>query len=429
MNRHFFKKAFFILLLVLSCSSCADVPEQVNEEISILDKNDVLDNEGENTVFAPEYQTLEEIKNSIDEVINNNERRVRVIGKPCIPPGETLPVFDINEINADEQEAVEIFSYISDIMTPFFPCDPIVPLWYDSTEPIKNLYSVEEDEVIDVKDKNWFIYGDGIRSGGFDAPYSLTVSGHKCQCNFFQLSDDVSYYYTNLPIEKIFSVGYDESCFDEHFTMSNDEEWKISDAIKFAEDFYDSTFSKMPFESSFKVKEIIVHKLPDGKYGYEMTLQQIIENKFPILAIDFLDYSDNDDFNSVLFGSTSYVWCIEPDVVNWLGMSGSYELKEKANEKLLSADSALDILSSSIAQQSTISVYMELGLALHISGSEYMNITKGSQAYDCPLQNGDYSSAEAIPYWLFYQPLEGKKPHMSGVYYMINAVTGELEIR
>ena len=52
MNRHFFKKAFFILLLVLSCSSCADVPEQVNEEISILDKNDVLDNEGLSLVLA-----------------------------------------------------------------------------------------------------------------------------------------------------------------------------------------------------------------------------------------------------------------------------------------------------------------------------------------------------------------------------------------
>lgn len=428
MNRNYFKITFFTLLLALSFSSCADVPEQVKEEIEILDKNDVLENDGDNTVFVPEYQTLEEIQNSIDEVVSNNERRVRVIGKPCVPQGDTLPVFDITKINVNEQEAKEIFSYISDSMTPFLPCDPIAPLWYDSTKPIEDLYSAEKDEIINVKDKNWFNYGDGIRSGGFDAPYSLTVSGHNAQCNFFQLPD-VDSVYNNLPIEKIFTVGYDESGFDEHFTMSNDEEWKISDAKKFAEDFYDSTFSIMPFESSFKVKEIIVRKLPDGKFGYEMTLQQIIEDKFPILAIDYLDYSDNDDFSSVLFGNTSYVWCTEPDIVNWLGMSGSYELKEKANEKLLSAESALDILSSSIAQQSTISVYMELGLALHISDSEYMNITKSWGAYNCSLQNGDYSSAEAIPYWLFYQPLEGKKPSMSGVYYMINAVTGELEIR
>lgn len=425
MNIIHLKKIFIILLLVLSCTSCADVPKEVNNEISILDKNDISE---DNDMFTPEYLSLEEIRNSLDDVISNNERIVRVIGKPSIPNGNTLPVCDITGISINESEATDIFTYISEKMTPYFPCEPIIPSWYDSTIPIEELYSVEKDGIINVKDKKWYVFGDGIRSGGFDAPYSLTVSGHKVQCNFFQLSD-IDSYYSNLPIEKILSVGYDKSFLNESFTMNNDEEWKVSDAINFAEEFYESTFSKMPFDSSFKVKEIIVRELPNGRFGYEMTLQQIIEDKFPILAIDFLDYSDNDDYSSVLFGNTSYIWCDEPDVVNWLGMNGSYKISEKTNEKLLSADSALDILSNSIAQQSTISVYMELGLALRISDSKYMDITKSWGAYDCPLQNGDYSSAEAVPYWLFYQPLKGKKPSMSGVYYMINAVTGELEIR
>ena len=110
-------------------------------------------------------------------------------------------------------------------------------------------------------------------------------------------------------------------------------------------------------------------------------------------------------------------------------LAGLYRMEQGAeNSQLLSAESALNIVSEALAQKKTVSVYMELGYAGVISGSEYMQITGNCNDLDFVLQNGDFESCTAVPYWFIWEPVDGLKPRMSGNYYMVNALTGELEI-
>lgn len=415
--------------IVGSLSGCADVPSEVEREISILDN---LEQEVSEPEFSCEYEPLSEIRNSIDSVIADNHRIVQVIGTPSLPTGTNLHSYQLYPIVMSKEDTSTAFQNVVDILDyPQLTTLANSAAWYDTTTPITELEYVSEDGTIlktDFADYGWKAYADGMNLAFSDGEGSLNVASHGAASNYW-LDTEPPIYYTALDIENVIPVGYDESGLENSYAMLNGEEWKIADAVAFAENFYNTAFSTLPQKLEYRVKEVIVRRLPDGGFGYDFSLQQVLPSGEPILCLSLLNYSETESFDSLSSGRVCTLWCVMPDTVQEYSMPGCVELKGAFEQPLLSAESALQIVSDTIAQQQTIYVHMELGLLYQINDSEYINYTRNSGDFDFALQNHDYTDAQAIPYWLFWQEREGVKSRISGTYYLVNALTGELEIR
>lgn len=431
MSRKFFLLSCCVMCLAFS-SGCESVPSEVKQEISILDYQD--DNRN-NDKLEIKYQTMHEIRENVKFLVGSSATKVQIIGEPVIPKCDFLPVYQVLPIVFSDSDTEAYFSKVKNKLDKETRFSVPAPEWYHSSIPMSEISGIDEngnEKMVDVSSYGWTLFADGFRAITVDKTTSLAVVSRGGVCNYWQ---DVTppIYYTDLEIEKVIPVGYDKTTLSQSYKMMNGKEWSLLDAKSYAERFFNDTFSNWNGQISFQVKEIRVKKLPQGNYGYDFTLQQIYESdsQIPILPLEYLNYPRKTPApNNVLFGKTCTMWCLEPDCVQEVSMRGVYQFQNtnEENQKLISAESALDIISSALAKEKTISVYMELGYAGVISGSEYFNITGNMNEVDVVLQNGDYKSSTAVPYWFIWEPVDQMKPRMSGNYYLVNALTGDLKI-
>ena len=428
------KKRLPIICICISnlifCLGCADVPSEVQQEISVLDGIEQQNQSSVTEKSEMQYQTLEEIRASAQLLEGRNTGILRVLGTPVIASVDSMPIYKVSSVTLSDSKTEVYFSHVKDSLEESLNFSLPKPQWDHYSEPCTEISVQDQDGNIHTENMSsyqWMYYIDGLCALREDESASLGISTHGAVCNFWQ-NTDPPVYYTNLITQKTVPVGYDNSVLSESFSMMNDEEWSLSDAKKFAEDYFNSTFGDWCGKVSFVVKEIRVLKLPDSGFGYDITLQQIYDDKIPLLPLGRLHYQ-NDSSGDVLFGKTCSMWCVVPNRVQNFSMNGLYSIGQgEETDKLLTAESALAIVSEALAQKKVHSVYMELGYAGMVSGSKYMQITGNCNDLYFVLQNGDFASCTAMPYWFIWEPVEGMKSRMSGNYYMVNALTGELEI-
>lgn len=421
----------FCIIAVITCYGCKEVPNEVKQEISILDQQS---GDKKNDDFEIEYQTMSDIRENAQSLATRNSRIVQIKKDPVIPTCDMLPVYQLFPINLSDSDTEECFSKVKNALLDSMQVSLPEAVWYHDTIPMDQISGIDENgnaRIIDVSSYNWSLFADGIHAVREDDTGSLTVAKRGAVCNFWQdLIPPV--YYPSLEIEAVVPVGYDKAALSQSYKMMNGEEWSLQDAKNFAETFYNNTFSDWCDLLTFQVKEIRVKKLPQGGYGYDFTLQQVYNNKqIPILPLEYLNYPRIPSVqNNIIFGKTCSMWCVSPNIVQEISMNGIYNFQKISEEKtkFVSAESALDIVSHALAKEKTVYAYMELGYAGIVSESEYCAVSGNLNEIDVVLQNGDYKSSSAVPYWFIWEPIDQVKPRMSGNYYLVNALNGELEI-
>ena len=420
----------FCVIVAITCYGCREVPDEVEQEISILNQNS---GGKKNDDFEIEYQTLAEIRENAQDLATRNSRIVQIKKDPVIPTCDMLPVYQLFPINLSDSDTEECFSKVKNALLDSMKVPLPEAEWYHDSIPMDQISGIDENGnacIIDVSSYNWSLFADGIHAVREDDIGSLTVAKRGAVCNFWQdLTPPV--YYPSLEIEEVVPVGYDKATLSQSYKMMNGEEWSLQDAKNFAETFYNNTFSDWYGFVTFRVKEIRVKKMPQGGYGYDLTLQQVYNKQIPILPLEYLNYPRTTSVQTnIIFGKTCSMWCVSPNIVQEISMKGIYNLQEISNEntKFVSAESALDIVSNALAKEKTIYAYMELGYAGIVTGSEYCSVSGNLNEIDVVLQNGDYKNSSAVPYWFIWEPIDQVKPRMSGNYYLVNALTGELEI-
>ncbi len=423
-----------VLISCLLFSGCAETPDEVQREIEILEqqKEDASsDGGGDNAANQLSYMTLPEIRTAMDAVLEHNQSIVQVIGTPVLPQTDHMPVYSATAFHASDSEVEKAFQItLSAIDSPSLMPQMDGAAWHDEETPITQ-YSVDvngEIRQVDFTDRSWFVPSKGFKL--IDAAYSASIATHSfgLSTNYWEDFADFPEFFSNSVISDIISVGYGETPKRESYPMYNGEEWKIADAIAYAEQLYADCTADASVDMEYRVKEVIIHAFENGNYGYSFTMQ-CVQDGVPVLPLSFPFYSDTETLNSVLFGSVSILECPFPQTPSFYSLDQSYVLSEKEEQRLLTPNSAIQILADALAQQQVHSVYMELGYVYQLCGSEYVQSLRAFNDCSTPIYNNDYTSFEAVPYWFFYEEFEGNRPNMSGTYYLVNALTGELEIR
>lgn len=425
-----------VLLTALLLSSCAEAPEAVLSEVEVLDNVDNTSSEeahSEESVTETaelRFSALNEIRDSIDTVIADNRSIVQILGTPVLPQGEKMPVYTISASMAESSASEQVLRSLLETLDNPILNGITAPTAYDVSSPIETLKVMRDgtEETLDVSSRGWQTFASGHRVMNDAMTISLGVTNQGYVCNYWQDYGDPPIYYTNSPIQAVIPVTYAGITDGAGYPMKNGEIWAVADAVAFAEAFYNTSFSDIPGGYTYRVSEVIVRDIGEG-YGYDFTLQRILPDDNAVLPISALHYNEQtDDYSSVSSGSTCSMWCLLPEQVQEFSVDCAHQMKAEEERPILCAESAIQVVSEALAQQKMYSFYMELGYLYQINGSEYLQLMASSD-YQSALDNGDYISAQAVPYWMFYEPVEEIKPRTSGNYYLVNALTGELEIR
>lgn len=426
-------KKYTVLLLgggLITFSACAETPEEVNREIAILDNEQY---ESEIHISEASYATIAEIRQSMDTVLQVNQSNIQIIGKPVIPNSVAMPVYDVSAYMASDAECEDLFQNLlvascNDTLLKIAEKAEV----YDASFPIETIFR-EGDGInngTNISDRKWIVNARGINLVAEDGTSSLGVATNGFLCNYFKDFGNPPIYVSNCPIAEIIPVSYEKLETVQSYPMQNGVVWEIEDAVSFVEEFYNQSFSELPGQYSYRVSEIIVRSLEKGGYGYDFTMQRMLPDGNSILPISFLNYnSEDDDYTSILAGSAGSVWCLQADQIQEFNHNSIYQMTVVNDQKILIPSVAIQIVADALAQQQVHTVYVELGYLYQVNNSEYLAVTQNEYVWGTAIENEDYITAQAVPFWMFYEPIEGAKPRTSGTYYLVNALTGELEIR
>ncbi len=407
-----------------------ETPPEVLKEIEILDNQNSYSSSETLTLT---YDTLPNILASINAVMENNQGTIQILGEPSVPDCMSMPVYDISAYIANNAECETLFhKLLPTLNNEGLNAIQEQAAFYDLSEKWQKVTQATDSGgvVVDISQYGWNKIAKGFRLMNEEGTALLAVTSDGLICNYFQDIGESPIYYTNSQISDIIPVSYETIDDQLGYPMLNGEIWYLSDAIKFAENYYNTAFSDISGNYTYRVSEVIVRSLSVGGYGYDFTLQRILPDGNTVLPLSYLNYDlEQDDYSSVLIGSSSSMWCVLPNQVQEFSCDSIYQMTEKEDQELLTAASAIQIVENALAQKQMHSVYMELGYLYRVNDSVLLSITKSEHDIDAAIENADYSSAQAIPFWIFYEPLEDAKPRTSGTYYLVNALTGELEIR
>lgn len=417
------------LVLALLLTSCAEAPEEVKNEKEMLDNNSQVEN------VQSEYAALSEIRENSQKELEENQSNVTA-KHILIGDGDSMPAYKITPYNDNFEELNSLTNYL-------FGLD------FSLTSPHCSYMKKGEQANPDNAD-------DGVNPHsivmftGNDNNFSHSLIYHETGYSFFNdtNSDDPYRFTSDFPTEKWYKLNEGEKPDDVSYTMLDGNEWSVSDATKFAQDFCDTYFAPLENnEFQYVLTDIKVKNLDDS-YGYIFDFQRVdnsgnlydnhtyysnyevsaddgenwIDKGIPFIYTSSIQLTMNnkEKINSFYKSNTPYV----SDVVD-------------KGEKLLTLKSAMNIVSEKMAGKVAYS-FETAELEYYYVGLDCPDWTN-PQADNPPnadienmLNNADI---ELRPYWAF--TMENCYPDVvnmdsatvnSNCLYLVDAISGELYV-
>jgi hypothetical protein len=250
-----------------------------------------------------------------------------------------------------------------------------------------------------------------------------------------------------FPTEKRYKLNLGEKLENQSYTMTDGNEWSVTDAAEFARNFVDTYFS--PLENNmftYSMTDFRVKKLDDS-YGYVVEFQRI--DKSGNLYDNHYYYANDEDYSSdnnwisekcpFLYSSEIQISFTEKEKVqSFIKCNTPYAgAVIDSGEKLLSLSSAIDIISMNMAGASTYTFetaeleYYYVGLDC----PDFTNPSNGKQAtvnQEDMLNNAD---VELRPYWAFtaqgcYPDTESLDSNLvnQNSLFLVDALTGDFYV-
>lgn len=418
---------------LLTLTACAEAPEEVKNENSILDNKE----QAQSATF--EFASLKEIRETSESVLASNNTNVTA-KSVRIGSGDAMPAYKISPYNNNFDKLGDIVKYLlgSDFSLDSPQCD------YAQKGELRNPDDLEEGTN---PHSNVLFMAD-------DMDFAHSIVYHDTGYSFYNgvKGDDPYRYTVDHPTEKRYKVNIGEELDDASYIMTDGSEWSVKDAAAFAKSFCDTYFA--PLENylfDYSLTDLRVKRL-DDRFGYVLEFQRVdkngnlYDNHYPYanteIQYDPIQRKYNDDNwltmgMPYLYDSEIQIMFNKKDTVNSFLKGNTPYTGEvtDSGEKLLTLSSAIDIISSKLAGQAAYSFEtIEL---------EYYYTALDCGGYDELEEAGKYNNQDMLnfadiqlrPYWAFtmsncYPDMdkENRTPVNYNCLYLIDALTGEMYI-
>lgn len=453
------KKALLLCTICIGIiTGCAKTPEDVQNRANILDEKNISAEKESSTAF--EYGNLKQIRNQINVDIENNNTIIKV-NNARVGTGETMPIYDVESSLKSADEFPEICNYIfeekynlnnSNLLETVHKGAAIdknypayeYPYDYDDDGKINNvnaywfdIYSFYPDKTVD-ESIAAFAYGTGTCWG--------TNTG-LCE----------EYYFEGLKTECIYNPLYENIPNDVSYIMKDGNNWKLSEAIEYAENFYNSYLTKLEMtDCKYLVQTVAVQRFEDNTFGYlfEFVLQDFNGNYYESEP----SYPKTDSYYDKVFSDeafpvelNSYLWVFNKEEVNRFRKDIGFDYKQTVDSgnKLLTLGSAIDLLSDKLADKKALQIdCAELNYVLYCEKYDIWRKWLDGKWYDyCKENNFDflndkeirsdaYLSYNAItdcklqlrPTWVFRTVDTNLTDYNAGETYYVDAVSGDIQV-
>ena len=266
------KKLTAMILSVLMLAACAEAPEEIKRENSILDNVQTITQTEQRPDL--EYLTLDEIRSRAKDDISSSNTNI-VIKNVRIGDGNTMPVYDTVRDYPDYKE--RIGKAVSEIFGDDLSSEMKGSITTD--EDFGMLFYAPEGKSID----------NGVsvsRKGSMGITYE-----------FFEQYGNPSAYGTKSNLVKTYLFTEDEQALGDTYIMTDDKELSVGDAAKEAERLFNAYFILGEDDGiSYKINRLDVYKYPDGKHGflyymdtYDKDGNILIGNLNPVIDVEAFD--------------------------------------------------------------------------------------------------------------------------------------------
>lgn len=424
------RKVIIIVFILTVMSSCSKAPDEVKREEEILNNN----NQAQSAEL--DYICLDEIRKTSLESLKSNNTNVTV-DNVIIGEGNVMPAYKISPYNPNFDDLKDLVYHLYQeefsLDSPFCEYN-IGGRRYDENDPES-----------DINPHSFIMYM------GKNMDMSRSLIYHETGYSFYnRVAGGDPYRFTELfPIEKRYRVNLGQSLDDVSYNMLDGSDWGIKDAAEFAQDFVDEYLA--PLENNlftYSMTDFTVKKLDDS-FGYVIEYQRIDKNgnlydNHYYYANDEI-YYDNSSDNWIaegipyLYSSQIQLAFNEKEQINsFIKCNTPYTGEIIDNgEQLISLTSAINIISSSMADKSAYS-FETAELEYYYIGNDCPDYTSPAEGEEPNVDTENMLNNVDIqlrPFWAF--TMSGCYPDITGYdsttvnqncLYLVDALTGELYI-
>ncbi|MCR5541648.1 MAG: hypothetical protein K6F71_12645 [Ruminococcus sp.] len=424
-------KIISILILFLTVTSCAKVPDNISERDNKLNNTE---NYSESNYI--QRLSLDEIRNNLDEDASGKYGTITV-KNVFMSNSENMPTYKISvdtrdysikdisqylygkRYNIDDDSLYEFIPWNDEGNTPVINKDPYTKDLFDYIIPpslFYDCYSFYPDSDMTC---SAHVYTDGTCWGS-----QCGINKDKDNYDAPWLGETVAHYYPD--IDDIVSIKY---------KMSDGTDWLLADAINFTEDFWNSELSKSDLQNYiYKVKRVDAIKLPIGdNYGYLFYMSYIDEDgnhydtdSYNDFLIEEHDVYDNKRF---LISQNNWQLSLRKDEITRFTKDFSFKKNEiiDENKEFITLRSALSILERELADN--INLEFETGqLCYAITCDKYPHNEYDGTVQYSPRFCYKYCDIYIRPYWVFKVGNGFSDNWNTAENYYVDAISGEIKI-
>lgn len=429
------RKKYIALLTfsVLLLNGCADAPHEVKEEIKNYENADAVQ-ETEITTIP-----FSEISVQANQFAHENDTNIS-FDHLIIPENTKMPSYRLDFYN---EKASDLFKQLAtesllgnDGTGISIDVETRVDEWLNNEDYCFTAYP-------SLSEKNYFRNESDIiiSDGGYY--FGQTVRMTETGCITYWDYDSTEFdSHSKFPVVKRYFNGFEQA--EESYTLSDGSSKSAADIAYFAENFCNSSIKQAENNAfDYQVNYIDVRDLGNGKFGYYVSLcrKDKYGNRFDATAMYPFNYEEFAERNALIAPPT-YMWITSSESITLFEKGSSFSLEETGvNEKIVSLESAVDLLSATLAQGKSYDFdTVELKYVFEISQSDYIDaarefaLDKENDAITCICYSpesvyayGDYEII-ANPYWVFTDVSTQTTSTNGGGIYMINALNGSFRI-
>lgn len=420
--------ALFIALLILT--SCAEMPDSLKEG-ETTPAQTVGDKSVE--IHQVERGNVETIRTQLDIDLQKKYKNI-TIERARVGEGRTMPTYDI-QIGKDPDYSLKtVVDYLySDI---FDTSNGRYYTYLKYGDPIDNKYPATTEPTLYDDGKVYspnalFIDIDKFVPSSNDITLSSYVysTGAAWGSQTGYNAVGAPYYFETYDIAERYDLDYTRPSSDTSYKMYNGDEWNISDAIEYVENFWNTYLAPSDPESyEYNVKTLYVMSLDDDRFGYLFHMQRKDKNG-NYYDVDSGYYSDDNAIQSgqpFMIENNLMCWCLEKEVFTRYikNFSFSMETETDSGDSLLSLSAAADILAEKLAGNINLKLTAELNYVVVCKGYPYYQIWEYPFYYEniC----FDTCDFEIKPYWCFRTEQCTMLNGVLANIYFVDAVTGSL---
>lgn len=441
------RKILPIILTLSLLTGCADVPESLRQETAASTQPAVItvpvtDSSGETvgteTVdFQPvEHGDLDAIRAQLDYDLQKSYANITVKWAR-VGNGDTMPTYDVKtgrgkdfDIYAHAEfllgdhidvrdEKYWTHKHIGDPLYEGYPVAKEPTLQPDGKILNQNYMTYEIDSLKeDYKRDIWL---------GFVSNTKGEIWGSRTGCK----APEGTYYHDDIEFKVVarYDLDYEDLPEGLSYTMYGGEEWSVSDAIEYVENFFNTEIAPSdPQPYTYSAKTLFIKTLPGDTFGYLFVMQKQDEagNYLDVDRQYIRDMKAIENGEPFMIESGILCWCSQKETPTRYtkDYSVSYEAETNSGNDLLTLGAATDILSEKLASNIGLDLIAELNYVTVCKCYPYYSIWEYPEYYedlaltDCEL--------ELKPYWCFRRVGTSTYVGDQTEIYFVDAVTGEV---